>query len=282
MSLNGKLTKNTRKRRIPRWGRYSLRSIGVACCFVFAVGGSTWVWNSSWPDKALHLVWQSVAKHMAGSGLRVEEVVLQGRRNASADRIRNVLGIQRGTPLLAINLQQLRQQLETLPWIRFASLERQYPNIIHVKIAERRPIALWQRENKLVLVDEGGTIITSNKLEKFSNLIVVVGKGAPLEAASLMSFLEQEPKLKQRVNAAVRVGDRRWNIHMDNGVHVRLPEKRPEVAWRRFARLEQKHKLLKQNLLSIDLRIPDQMIVRTRTAPPITNHNVNHQEGKNT
>ena len=68
--------------------------------------------------------------------------------------------------------------------------------------------------------------------------------------------------LKRRVNAAVRVGDRRWNIRMDNGVYVRLPENDALEAWRRFARLERKHKLLKQDLLSIDLRIPDQLIVR--------------------
>lgn len=72
------------------------------------------------------------------------------------------------------------------------------------------------------------------------------------------------------------------NIRMENGVYVRLPEKNPEAAWKRFARLEREHKLLKQDLLSIDLRIPDQLIVRTRGGRPGPDRKVNHRKGKNT
>ena len=97
-----------------------------------------------------------------------------------------------------------------------------------------------------------------------------------------MIILANEPALKQRVNAAVRVGDRRWNIRMDNGVYVRLPEKAPKAAWQRFARLEREHELLKQDLLSIDLRIPDQLIVRTRADRTGRNRKVSHRKGKNT
>ena len=63
---------------------------------------------------------------------------------------------------------------------------------------------------------------------------------------------------------------------------VRLPESDPEAAWRRFARLEREHKLLKQDLLSIDLRIPDQLIVRTRADRTGRNRKVSHRKGKNT
>ena len=97
-----------------------------------------------------------------------------------------------------------------------------------------------------------------------------------------MTILAYEPGLKQRVNAAVRVGERRWNIRMDNGIYVRLPETGALDAWRRFARLERQHKLLKQDLLSIDLRIPDQLIVRTRGGRPEKDRKVNHRKGKNT
>ena len=107
-------------------------------------------------------------------------------------------------------------------------------------------------------------------------------KDAPAHANALITILAREPDLKQRVNAAVRIGDRRWNIRMDNGVDVRLPENDPEAAWRRFARLEREHKLLKQDLLSIDLRIPDQLIVRTRADRTGRNRKVSHRKGKNT
>ena len=221
----GKRAKPSRKRPMPRWTRRSLRGAGITSVFALALGGPAWLWQSGWVGNAVHSVWQSAAVRMGDAGLRVEEILLQGRRHESADRITKVLGIDRGAPLLGVDLKHARERLETLPWIRAASIERQFPDTIRVKILERRPMALWQRENKLVLVDEEGTVITSRNLERFRDLLVVVGKDAPAHASSLMTILANEPALKQRVNAAVRVGDRRWNIRMDNGVYVRLPEK---------------------------------------------------------
>ena len=95
-------------------------------------------------------------------------------------------------------------------------------------------------------------------------------------------MLAREPELHQRVDAAIRVGDRRWNIRMDNGIYIRLPEKNAIDAWNRFAKLERKHKLLKQDLVSIDLRIPDQLIVRTRNGRSGDKVNVNTRKGKTT
>ena len=278
----GKRAKSVRKRPMSRWTRQSLRALGVAAIFALALGGPAWVWQSGWVGNATHSAWQSAATRMGDAGLRVDQILLQGRRHESPDRITRVLNIERGDPLLAVDLKYARERLETLPWIRAASIERQFPNTIRVKILERRPMALWQRENKLVLVDDEGTIITSRNLERFRDLLVVVGKDAPAHANALMTILAREPDLKQRVNAAVRIGDRRWNIRMDNGVEVSLPENDPEAAWRRFARLEREHKLLKQDLLSIDLRIPDQLIVRTRADRTGRNRKVSHRKGKNT
>lgn len=274
--------KAARKRPMPRWTRRSLRGLGAVAVFGLALGGPAWLWQSGWVGDAAHSVWQSAATRMGHAGLRVEQVLLQGRRHEYADRITQVLDIKRGAPLLAVDLEHARERLESLPWIRAASIERQFPSTIRVNILERRPMALWQRENKLVLVDDEGAVITSRNLERFRDLLVVVGKDAPTHAASLMTILAHEPALKQQVNAAVRVGDRRWNIRMENGVYVRLPEKNPEAAWKRFARLEREHKLLKQDLLSIDLRIPDQLIVRTRGGRPGPDRKVNHRKGKNT
>ena len=106
-----------------------------------------------------------------------------------------------------------------------------------MKIVERRPMALWQREKKLSLIDDEGVLITSQELRRFAHLLVVVGKNAPAHAASLIEILAKEPNLKKRVTAAVRVGDRRWNVQMDNGIYVRLPEKRRRHRLAAFRRV---------------------------------------------
>ena len=165
---------------------------------------------------------------------------------------------------------------------RSASVERVFPNAVRVRILERKPLALWQRSNELVLVDEEGVAITADNLERFRKLLVIVGDDAPTHAGGLLSILAREPDLKEHVNAAVWVGDRRWNIRMNNGVFVRLPETDAIEAWTRFAKLERKHGLLKQDLLSIDLRIPDQLIVRTRAGKPEVGRKPGDRKGKST
>ena len=273
---------NVRKRPMSRWTRRFFRGLSYMAVLGFLVGGPAWLWHSGWISGAVQSVLQATFSRTGKAGLRVEEVLLQGREHESAERITQVLGIKQGAPILAINLQNARKRLETLAWVRVASVERHFPNTIRVKIVERQPMAIWQFERKLALIDHEGATITSKKLERFRHLLVVVGKTAPAHAASLIQTLAKEPKLNKRVNAAVRIGNRRWNIQMNNGIYIRLPENGAEAAWRHFAKLERKYQLLKQDLLSIDLRMPGQLIVRTRGDRPGLNSKVTHRKGEST
>lgn len=250
--------------------------------FGVALGGPTWLWQSGWVADTAETVFDGIAEQMADAGLRVDQIYLQGRTNESAAAINRALDVRRGAPLLTVDLDAARQRIEDLQWVRVASVEREFPNAIRVRIVERRPLALWQRGKKLVLVDDQGVVIADRNPGRFPHLLVVVGDDAPSHADALLTILSREPALKKRVDAAVRIGERRWNIRMDNGVYVRLPESEALEAWQRFARLERQHGLLKQDLVSIDLRIPDQLIVRTRAGRPAIEQKVRHRKGKDT
>ena len=81
-------------------------------------------------------------------------------------------------------------------------------------------------------------------------------------ADALFDLLAQQPKLKERVTAAVFVGKRRWNLRLDNGIDVKLPEEDPAGAWSRLAALQKQYGLLERDVSIIDLRLPDQVVVR--------------------
>ena len=89
-----------------------------------------------------------------------------------------------------------------------------------------------------------------------------VGNLPTVEAVALLSLLASEPDLHRRVTAAVRVGERRWNLQLEEGVEVRLPEAGAEQAWTELARIVRQHGLLERDVVVIDLRIPDRMVVR--------------------
>ena len=146
------------------------------------------------------------------------------------------LAAQRGTPILAVDPRRAKQNLESLPWVRSAAIERRLPGTLFVRLVERQPLAVWQHAGKQELIDREGAVIPVKDLARFARLPTVVGDDAASHAAALIDMLAREPDLAARVTAAVRVDDRRWNLRIDNAIDVLLPEDgprpRPGRGWR--------------------------------------------------
>lgn len=261
-----------RRRRIaPRWLRPALRTVLIAGSLALVVGGPVWLWRSGWIDRAMAETRRALIAWSAEMGLTVQEITLEGRVHTSRQRISAAVGLRRGQPMYGFDPEDIRTRLTALPWIRSASVQRQMPGTVHIRITERVPLALWQRKGKLMLVDDQGEVITRHKLERFRDLLIVIGDDAPRHAATLIVMLGEEPELARRVNAAVRVGKRRWNLELKGGIKVRLPETDAARAWRKLARLERRHHLLDRQVRAVDLRQPDRLIVVTPTGSrPVT------------
>ena len=203
----------------------------------------------------------------ASMGLRVTNVIVEGRTKTPEPMLRAALGIRPGEPILSYSLSEARQRLESIKWVETATVERRLPATIVVRLVERRPFAVWQSEGKFLLVDRDGDIVADSDVAAFSGqLPLVVGPGAPAAAAALMDMLATQPDLQKRVVAAVRVGERRWNLRMNNGADVMLPEGAEIQALARLAELQASHALLDRPLAVVDLRLPDRLVVR----PPLT------------
>jgi cell division protein FtsQ len=199
-------------------------------------------------------------------GLVVGDIEVEGRETTDTATIMAALAAERGTPILAVSPARAKEKLESLPWVRSASIERRLPGTLVVRLAERHPLAVWQHAGKQELVDREGAVIPVTDLTRFARLPTVVGDDAASHAAALISMLAREPELAARVTAAVRVDDRRWNVRIDNAIDVLLPEANPGDAWARLAALEKSDKLLQRDIRTVDLRLPDRLVLRA-TAP---------------
>jgi cell division protein FtsQ len=124
-------------------------------------------------------------------------------------------------------------------------------------------MALRHLAGRRAVIDETGAVMPGAQPEDFAQLTLVVGPDAPAHSAALVRLLDSAPELKGRVSAAIRVGGRRWNLQLVGGIDVRLPEHNPEDAWAQLVRLERQHGLLQRNVVTIDLRLPDRLVVRT-------------------
>ena len=250
------------RRRLPDW---LIRVTVLGLAMVFALGvmaGGFAVWRS---DLAGVLVRTALA-WSGESGLAVSEVTVEGRSETPVGQVLAALDIKRGTPLFAFSPKAAREKLMALGWVADAAVVRRLPDTIHVTLRERRPAAIWQRNGAFTLVDETGAVIGARDVPRFSHLRVIVGHDAPAKFAGLFATLSAAPELAARVVAAVRVSDRRWNLRMDNGITVLLPEEGVAEAWSLFARLAAESELLERDVARVDLRERDRMAVRL-TAP---------------
>lgn len=232
----------------------------VAAAVSIGIGG--WALSSNSPARLATKVGEVSNWAMISAGLTVRDVNLSGRTWANQSDIVAALGLYADQTIFDIDLKGARARLEAMGWIESARVSRRLPSTLEVYIVERKPFALWQLRRRLVLIDRAGETILRKGLGRFTYLPVVVGEDAPDYAAKLIDILSQRPELLARVDAATRVGLRRWNLRFDNGVDVYLPEDGVAEAWRRLGALQDEQGILDREVAVIDLRLTDRLVVR--------------------
>ncbi|RYE06402.1 MAG: FtsQ-type POTRA domain-containing protein [Rickettsiaceae bacterium] len=198
---------------------------------------------------------------LAKVGFELENVIIEGEKNVSRQDIVSTLNADTGTPIFNIKLEEVKKQLEQKLWIKKAVVERQLPNTIYVKILERVPIAIWQVNQKLHLIDNEGHKIINTVPDKFSNLPHLVGTDANIYAESLIKDLNNFPNILKKMQSAVRYGERRWNLNLEQNITVKMPEENFIAALRYLDELNKVEKLFNSNLKVIDLRNSNKLYI---------------------
>jgi cell division protein FtsQ len=195
-------------------------------------------------------------------GLAVREIRIEGREFTPREALLGAIGILPGEALLDFDPHAARARLEEIAWVERAHVERRLDGTILVRIEERKAFAIWQRDGRFAVIDRQGRVMATDRLEAFGPLPLVVGAGAEREAAPMIDLLRSAPEIADRVQALVRVSERRWNLRLHNGADVLLPEGQEEAAIVRLAELQARERLLDRPLAAVDMRLPDRLVLR--------------------
>ena len=272
MSLFGtqkqKAARRSTRRGVPSLAsRRTLRRAGYGLCAAALVAALIWVVRPgtlAGVGDEIRAVFVSVT---ADAGMRVRHFRTQGQEQTSADAIRTAAGVDIGTPVFALDLAAVRARIQAMDWVESATVERHLPSTLHVRVVERVPVALWQRNRTLVMVDRAGVEIGAEPVSRFGHLPVIVGEGALLRMPPLLDAMATHPALLERVKSAVWIGGRRWTLHFDSGLEAKLPESEIGPAWARLVREIGDRGLLDEPVAVVDLRLPDRTVLRAR--PPV-------------
>lgn len=196
------------------------------------------------------------------AGFRITSVAINGRSQLSQDEILAIGGVNGRSSLLFLNAATVRDQLKASPWIADATVLKLYPGHLQIDVTERKAFALWQKDGQLSVIADDGAVLEPYVTRRFTSLPLAVGVGAASRAKDFLDLVAQYPSLRPRVKAIVYVGERRWNLRLDNGMDVRLPEHDVGRALARLVRLDKDNQLLSRDITEVDLRLAGRVTVR--------------------
>lgn len=258
-----------RKRAVRKWCNTTARRLtflGLVSGALVTASGGWWFWHSGKLGQVIAHASATVWQETARMGFKVKDVYLEGRKFTPMEDVNAALGVQAGDPILALSLPEIRQRLEAIPRVKYAEVARVLPDQLHVHLQERVPAAMWQSSGKLHLIDPDGMVMEYVDVKKYPNLLVVVGEDAPGHTHELLETLAASPEIYKQVIAAVRVGERRWNLRFRNGLEVKLPEQNEAEAWQQFVQMEHDHHILSRPVEYVDMRLSDRVYIKSQPA----------------
>jgi len=199
-------------------------------------------------------------------GFRIASVALSGNKHLSREEIFAAAGVTGHSSLLFLDVADARARLKTNPWIADATVQKLYPDRLQIAITERAAFALWQKDGRIGVIADDGTVLETYLTHRFVDLPLFVGIGAGPRAKEFLVLLERYPAIRDQMRAAILVSERRWNLRLKNGIDVALPEDNPGAALDRLVALDRDKKLLSRDIVAVDLRLPDRVTVRLSDA----------------
>ena len=211
----------------------------------------------------------AVDRKFGRAGFNLQTVHVQGASPMATPDIIRAAGVYRDQPLLDLNLKAVRKRVEAVGWVQEARIVRLLPDTLMIVVQERPQLAVWQHAGKTMVIDDQGRPIPEADPRRFLTLPLVVGAGGAVHAGEILPTLVQRPNLINRMEALVRVDDRRWDLRLKDGSLIQLPAVDEADALARLEQLNLRSRILEIGFERIDLRNPDMVAIRPRasTAP---------------
>lgn len=235
--------------------------LGLFIAFMAAVGLYGTLRGGQYEDfVALHGDPRDIVARAAGFGVR--QVTISGISELDQTEVLQVAGVDSRGALPFFDATAARERLLAVPAVKTATVRKLYPDELEIALTEREPYALWQNHGDVYVVSVDGTVIDRLSDDRYTALPLVAGPGAAPKAKAFAKLIDGVPELKPLVRAGMLVGQRRWTLKLTNGMEVRLPEDGAAAALARFATLAREQKILERDVLSVDMRYPDRVVLR--------------------
>jgi cell division protein FtsQ len=243
--------------------RYLPPRVGVAATVLILLGSAGFGIVKGGHVEELTTALSDTRNALANSaGFRITTVAINGRKQLTQDEVLAIGGVNGRSSLLFLDAEAVRDKLKANPWIGEATVLKLYPGRLQIDITERSAFALWQRDGRLSVIADDGAVLEPYVSRRFVSLPLVVGKGAETRARDFLALLDRYPQVRSVTKAAIFVGERRWNLRLQDGLDVRLPENDVGNALATLSTLDKEEHLFSRDIVAVDMRLPDRLVVQ--------------------
>ena len=178
------------------------------------------------------------------------------------EKISSTLALNFPISSLDIDVEGLRSKVESIDLIESASVRLTSNGLIEIDVKLRKPVAIQRIGKRLVLIDGRGIKVDEVKTRSQRlDLPLLVGRGAENFVDEALFLLLEAKSLSTRVRGLVRVGERRWDVILNRGQVIILPEKNPLKAMRKIISLHEGRQILDRDISYLDFRNVDRPVL---------------------
>lgn len=231
--------------------------------------------DSVWLNRLLILlgatvvVTAAIKAFITVQSLPVQRISVTGElEHTQAQAVKDMVQPGLAGGFLNADLQQIRHQLEGLPWIYEATVRRKWPNALEIHVVEELPIARWGQNGFL---NHEGETFYSDKGGDWDELPLLSGPEG--SAQSLMEKYQRLVEILTPLNLSIRqlAVDERGQVEavLEDGMQLNLGSEEFLGRMQRFVGIYRGELAARRSeVIRVDLRYESGIAVAFRQASP--------------
>ena len=180
-----------------------------------------------------------------------------------------------------LDLAQAQQAFEALPWVRHATVRREFPNRLRVRLNEHQPVALWGENTETSMVNQDGVVFEANVDDIDADKLPVLSGPAGQSVLVWQMYNYVQP-----IFATVSIGVDKlelsprgsWRVQTDSDATIELGRgtqeevgQRLQVFLKTVAQVTSRYQRTTTSVLAADLRHTNGYALRLRGVTTLGN-----------
>jgi len=212
-------------------------------------------------------VYKTVVYLRTAARFEVHQLSVSGLKRVTENQVIAAAGFEAGTNVFMADLDEVRERVEQLDWVRHALVQRVLPDRIVIKVIEREPIGIARIRTELFQFDIDAKILDLDRVSD-STFPILSGldhdaKNNRMKVQAYRAVLDElgETELSEvHINAAGEVSV----VSASDPLMVNLGVSDFRNRWIKYLQLKTQIQQQYPQAVRVDLRFKNQVIIRMK------------------